>query len=245
MTNHSLAVSTLIIGQPTQTEERAHALLQQALCPKNGCGSCTSCHMIRTHKHHHLLWLAPEKKYTLEDLEPISHTIGFTLELTDHFFFVLEKAELLTTACANSLLKLVEEPAPGYHFLFLAHQAHLVLPTIRSRCHILYTQPTDRKISIPFLRHFMETSTSAASFLKDLQTDSPEDHEVPVCIDILLQHWIKYSMQALGSNDPQTLLQARSMIALLEETTRSLPMPGSAKIFWRNLFLRKEQYENA
>lgn len=236
---HSLATSTLLIGQPAQTQEQAHLLVQRTLCPKNGCGRCASCQMVLTHSHHHLLWITPEKKYTIEDLEPISHTIGFTLESEDHFFFVLEKAELLTTACANSLLKLVEEPPAGYHFLFLAHQPHLVLPTIRSRCHSVHVEQTHQKITLPFLRHFMETPTSAASFLKDLQTESPEDHEVPVCIDMLLQHWIKRSTEALNDNNLQALEQARSTIALLQESTRSLPMPGSSKIFWRNLFLHK------
>ena len=178
--NSSLSPALLIVGNQESTKEHAHRLIQQAFCTNETCTpeSCSNCKQIQI-AHHQALWISPEKKYTLDLLEPISHKINFTLDVEDHFFFVLEKADFLTPACANSLLKMVEEPPAGYHFLFLASCTQLVIPTIRSRCHIVYTSTTTRAASSSFLRHFMGHTTSAVLFLKELQTECPEDYETP------------------------------------------------------------------
>ncbi len=240
---HISATATLAIGAYEATQLLALTYLQQTLCKHAGCEHCADCQMVRMRTHHHVLWITPEKKYTLDLLEPITQTIGFTLEPEEHLFFVLEKAELLTTACANSLLKIVEEPPTGYHFLFLATQAQLVLPTIRSRCQITYATSTQQKTVPHFLRHFMQHITQPGVFLKDL-AESPEDHEVPNALDTLLDYWIRQSKEALTQHDQTSYTKAHAMISLLQKTMASLPMPGSAKLFWRNLYLQKEAIKN-
>ncbi len=244
---HIAATATLCIGQTDATQIYTLTFLQQAICAHAGCGHCAHCEMIRMRTHHHIVWITPEKKYTLDILEPITETIGFALEADEHVFFVLEKAELLTTACANSLLKMVEEPPAGYHFLFLATQAQLVLPTIRSRCHIVYAKQEHTVQTPHFLRHFMEHSSWPTIFLKDLN-ESPEDYEVPAHIDMLLKYWVEKAKEALLTDDKKMKTNSQRMITLLQRTTQTLPMSGSGKIFWRNLFLQKEQelsHENA
>ena len=240
MKNQSLSPALLIIGNPESTKERAHRLIQQAFCTKETCTleSCSNCRQIQI-AHHQALWISPEKKYTLDILEPISHKINFTLDVNDHFFFVLEKADFLTPACANSLLKMVEEPPQGYHFLFLAAQGQLVIPTIRSRCHIIYTHPTPRAASSGFLRHFMGQTSSAVLFLKELQTECPEDYETPECLDLLMKHWSEQHIAHLLAHELSEAANAQKMISLLQQAAQRPPMPGSAKIFWRDLFLRK------
>lgn len=47
---------------------------------------------------------------------------------------LVEPAELLNESSANALLKLVEEPPPGTHILFIAERPSLLKPTLRSRC---------------------------------------------------------------------------------------------------------------
>ncbi len=240
MKHSALSPALLIVGNQESTKERAHRLIQQAFCTKETCSpeSCSNCKEIQI-GHHQALWISPEKKYTLDILEPISHKIQFTLDGNDHFFFVLEKADFLTPACANSLLKMVEEPPQGYHFLFLASQTQLVIPTIRSRCHIIYTHPTTRAASSGFLRHFMGHSVSAVLFLKELQTECPEDYETPECLDLLLKHWSEQHIAHLLANELPEANRAQAMITLVQQVAQRPPMPGSAKIFWRDLFLRK------
>ena len=46
-----------------------------------------------------------------------------------HYFFVIQKADLLTLACSNRLLKPIEEPPAGYHFIFLSESLDQIIPT--------------------------------------------------------------------------------------------------------------------
>lgn len=238
---HALGTASLIIGAPEKASEFAFFLIQKSLCIETSCtGTCTICRMIRTVIHPSMLWITPIKKYTLEQLEPLFNTISFTLEANQQFFFILDKADLLTAACANSLLKMVEEPPAGYHFIFLAQQPQLVLPTIRSRCHLYYAQPTETATPSGFLRHFISSHTCPTTFLKEL-SDAPEDHEVLQCLDVLLFFWTQQYAKTIDEASSTTHLHAQHMIELLKEAMEHPPMPGSAKLFWRNLLLRKER----
>ena len=231
----------LIIGTESDTKKYTLNLLQKKICKNNGCGNCVSCHLILSHQHHQMLWLSPEKKYTLESLDPLNQKIEFSLDIDEHFFFILEKADLLNNACSNSLLKIIEEPPRGYHFLFLTHHAHHILPTIRSRCQLVNVgknyQTTDR----PFLNYFMEKPTTPSSFLKDLTTQSPEEHEIATCLDVLLHHWTELFKKSINENNPILKAESHHMITILKKASLTPVMPGSGKIFWRNLFLMKDK----
>ncbi|MCB8820778.1 DNA polymerase III subunit delta' [Microvirga rosea] len=54
---------------------------------------------------------------------------------------IVDSAEDLTSASANALLKLIEEPPPRSLFLIVSHAPQRVLPTIRSRCRRLLLRP--------------------------------------------------------------------------------------------------------
>lgn len=47
--------------------------------------------------------------------------------------FIVRRVEELSISAANALLKTLEEPNPGTHFVLLTSQADALLPTIRSR----------------------------------------------------------------------------------------------------------------
>lgn len=57
---------------------------------------------------------------------------------------IIEPADAMETSSANALLKSLEEPPVGTHFLLIAHQAHRLLPTIRSRCRVLPFRPVSQ-----------------------------------------------------------------------------------------------------
>jgi DNA polymerase III subunit delta' len=54
---------------------------------------------------------------------------------------IVDSAEDLTTAGANALLKVIEEPPPRSVFLLVSHAPQRLLPTIRSRCRRLPFRP--------------------------------------------------------------------------------------------------------
>jgi len=228
----------LFIGPHSHTTQQVEHLLQKKFCKNDGCKTCVVCKKITDRQHHGIIWLSSEKQYTREQLEPIFKTISFALEPGQNLFFVLQKADFLTAACANSLLKSVEEPPPGYHFIFLAERTQQVLPTIRSRCttHNLYGEKTaeDRQFADIFKK---KTNCAPAAFDKLLWQKKPTERETVELIDELLHYWIEENKKNIGTEKNK----APEMVTLLTYALQNPPMPGSSKIFWRNFYLQMSQ----
>lgn len=58
-----------------------------------------------------------------------------------HRWILVEDAHRLNGASANMLLKSLEEPPPGTHFLLITHRPEAMLQTIRSRCERIAFSP--------------------------------------------------------------------------------------------------------
>jgi DNA polymerase-3 subunit delta' len=185
-------------------------------------------------------WLEPENNYTVAHLEPIFKTISFALDPGQQFFFVLERADMLSTTCANSLLKSLEEPPPGYHFILLAQRRDTILPTISSRCVITVFQEQGIQAQ-PALYKYFATCTPLAKiteFGRELDRTKITEREALDLVDLLYSYWAAYFKKALAENAGQQIEQAGQVIQVLEQARHYSPMPGSSKIFLRNLFLQ-------
>jgi DNA polymerase-3 subunit delta' len=55
--------------------------------------------------------------------------------------FIFDDAQALGPQAANALLKSIEEPPPGVHFIFLVPSSAMLLPTIRSRSQVVRFAP--------------------------------------------------------------------------------------------------------
>jgi|AntAceMinimDraft_18_1070375.scaffolds.fasta_scaffold04286_5 DNA polymerase-3 subunit delta' len=222
----------LWIGSQQALEAEVISFLQKILCPNGGCTTCTTCLSIAMKQHHQFMWLEPEKNYSLATLEPIFEKIAFTNENGKAFFFILQKADTLTTTCANSLLKSVEEPPAGYHFIFLAERLHTILPTIRSRCTTEIFKQTESAYSeYSELIQTFKQNVDPLTFLQILEKNVPNDRETINLVDNLLAYWTKEHLKNLS---PEILKK----ISLLHDAVERPPMPGSSKIFWKNLFIQ-------
>lgn len=191
------------------------------------------------------MWLSPEKSYTVQELEPIFATLALALEAEQHFFFVFEHADFLPPACANRLLKPIEEPPPGYHFLLLAQRKNLVLPTIQSRC-VLKTFAATASSSAhkELLHHFTTTDRHVpATFARDLDAAQLDERASAELLDALVFHWHDQLQQSVKSADTMLNKQAQHTLCVLKKAADHPPMPGSSKLFWRNLFLQFMQGE--
>lgn len=58
---------------------------------------------------------------------------------------IVESAEAMTTAAQNALLKIIEEPPRNTIFLLLVSNVAGLLPTIKSRCQVIYVRPIPGK----------------------------------------------------------------------------------------------------
>lgn len=139
----------------------AEAVAASLLCDQpdpNGqaCGSCTACTWHASGNHPDFRRLRPEayseELTEVEDAKPTSakadkkkseqiridqvRGLESFIQVGSHRgrrVILIEPAEAMNEATANALLKSLEEPPAGIHFLLVSHAAERLLPTVRSR----------------------------------------------------------------------------------------------------------------
>lgn len=186
------------------------------------------------------MWLSAENSYTLEDIAIIHTTQALTLEPGTHLFFIIQKADYLTPACTNSLLKLVEEPPSGYHFIFLTERPEKLLPTIRSRCtkRVIQNTATQTLTPHPLMHFFTNTlAVSPLAFIKELDASAPNERTTLELLDEILQFWLTEYKNAYIKDNKSYSAYAQRVVNLIITAMEKPPMPGSSKIFWKNLIL--------
>ena len=144
--------------------ELAMALVRAWLCDQAGsqgaCGVCASCHAIDVHAHADLCVLCPEtvlldlgwplgekaqseidskkrkpsKEIRVEAMRDAVEFAQRTSARGRGKAVLVFPAERMNVFTANALLKTLEEPVGDVKFVLATDAAHLLLPTIRSRC---------------------------------------------------------------------------------------------------------------
>ncbi len=237
--NSSAIPAHLLIGSSDAALKKSIALLQHALCPHHFCGTCATCRKIKERRHHSVMWIAPEKNYTRDQFAPLFAQLAFELDTNEQFFFVIEKADFLTLSCANSLLKSLEEPPHGYQFFLLAQRLNAIVPTIRSRCAIHQLASTSTPYANHSLFDFFTSSTfhDPTLFLKAVDQSGITERESVELLDALLSHWISIYRTATIKNDVTKIIESSRAIKVFSAAHEKPPMPGSSKLFWKDLFL--------
>lgn len=227
----------LWIGSEEELRHRTISSVQEIFCTAGGCGACHTCIAILEKRHHGLTWLVPENSYTIKQLEPLFQAIRFSLDTQERHIIVIERADLLTIACANSILKSLEEPPPGYHYLLLAPRTEGILPTIASRC-VKEEYAASSGIAHRLLSYFTCPDVAlAGDFVKELEKERVPEHEVASLLDGCVLYWHGCLTQAIKVGDYEGVTKASRVIDTLELAREKMPMPGSSKLFLKNLFL--------
>lgn len=121
----------------------ALGLAQAILCEtgKAGCGHCPSCLRVAKGGHESLRLVLPEKNLIkIEQTRAILDFLSLR-SISANRVVIIDEAELMNPQAANSLLKILEEPAVGTYFFLLAPSPTHVLSTLRSRSQIVRFQP--------------------------------------------------------------------------------------------------------
>ena len=232
------APAQLWIGDNTVLEKKVIEHLQRVLCVTGGDDGCSSCRQIEQKQHHAVTWCSPENQHTLETIQPIFETIPYILAQGTQHFFIITHADFLSNVCANKLLKSIEEPPQGYHFILLAQQLEQITSTIQSRCRLTtIRQDSNTPQTIhPLLEHFFSNAhVSPISFVKTLESSGIAERETTELLDQLMQHCTQ-SYKITQDTAEKTVIQKR--IETLIKSYQQLPMPGGSIMFWRNLFLQ-------
>ena len=234
-----LVPAQLWVGQEQDLIDFCIAYLQKKFCSKNGCKNCSNCEKIIQKQHSSVLWLIPSKGYTRSDIAPLFEKIMFSLDKDEQFFFIIPQAELLNSACANSLLKTIEEPPAGYNFIFFAQRPSLILPTVVSRCvTVIIDSVSVDNDHAQLLDFFIQGKLSSAfECNKLLEKKQLTDIMVYNFLDELLKHFTAMSIRALEDQSQISLQKAQKKCVLIRNAYETCAMPGSGKYFLRNLFL--------
>lgn len=157
LTHDCLAGTYLLVGLPGAGKSAlAGAFASAATCtapihPFDACGQCGSCRRLRAGTHPEVVRINPAGEqtqiwqfWTRDNRDApgvLSTTLCYAPVIGRRRVYILEQADTLTEAAANSLLKVLEEPPPYALFLLLAPHTSHVLPTIVSRCQIVRVHP--------------------------------------------------------------------------------------------------------
>lgn len=141
------------------------------------CGTCRFC--LLAPKSHQGAWvdfqeIAPEEdkesrsggSLKIEDFRELKAKQGFGSHETSYRVFLIRDAEKMTAAAGNSILKIVEEPPPGWIFIFTVNDETMVLPTLLSRCQRIRVRPCPDSL----LRAYLQTLLKDQSLTEETQT---------------------------------------------------------------------------
>ncbi len=141
------------IGKTALTLAYAKALLcESRQADGNACGKCQACNWFELGNHPDFRLLQPQaaeegdteegkkkasQQITIEQVRSISDFVNVGSHRSGYKVIVVNPAEAMNRATANSLLKTLEEPTPGTLFLLVSNEPLRLLPTIRSRCQVV------------------------------------------------------------------------------------------------------------
>ena len=112
----------------------------------DSCGYCTTCRKYFSGNHPDLILVEPDgAAIKIGQIRELKHQLTFPPLEAKVRVIVLEDIHTMRREAANSLLKTLEEPAPGNLLILTADLAGDVLPTILSRCQIISFGSLDHK----------------------------------------------------------------------------------------------------
>lgn len=145
--NGRLAHAYLFNGTPESgTTALAQWIALRLFCSNlhNGvpCGQCANCQQILSGNHPDFLTIKPTgQTIKVDDIRYLRQEMSRTGLEQKRRVFVIDQADLLSAAAANSLLKFIEEPPGPVLIILLTEQKQRLLATILSRVQVIDFPP--------------------------------------------------------------------------------------------------------
>lgn len=137
LANNRLAHAYLFEG-PEGVGKRltALALARAVYCLEgNGCGDCVPCRKIDHNNHPDLQIIEPDgQKIKIEQIRELQRTLSFKPVESSRRICLIDQADKMNAAAANSLLKTLEEPSAETLIILLSARPEALLSTVLSRC---------------------------------------------------------------------------------------------------------------
>jgi len=108
-----------------------------------------------------------KKDISIDQIKELSQFLSRSaLRAGGHKIAFIQEAERMSTSAQNALLKTLEEPTPKTHiFLFTTNDSFL-LPTIRSRCHVIRFGSVDISLIEAYLKQLGVAGSDASSLAR-------------------------------------------------------------------------------
>lgn len=119
------------------------SFVKSLLCPKNNtsinnCGNCTQCSRIDNNNYTELEIIEPDGMWIKkEQLDNLQKKFSSKSIESGKMVYIINHADKLNEASANSILKFLEEPEPGIIAVLVVENHFNLLDTIVSRCQII------------------------------------------------------------------------------------------------------------
>jgi len=146
----------LLLAGPKGLGKPDFALLfaKTMLCENNTsngypCAKCHACSMFQAESHPDVYLVQPEEPGKAIKIDQVRELIKQLLQTSlknSYKIIILQPAEAMNVAAANSLLKILEEPPANTLFLLISDELNRLSATIRSRCQLVrFTPPTQEQ----------------------------------------------------------------------------------------------------
>ena len=112
----------------------SHTLLCKQPSVEGPCGQCQSCHLRLAGNHPDFHILESEKQLGVDKIREGIAKLSGTAQMGGNKVLLIPRADTMTEAAANALLKTLEEPTNNTFLLLITDSINKVMPTILSRC---------------------------------------------------------------------------------------------------------------
>jgi hypothetical protein len=135
--------------------EYARNLAAALVCSSDGarpCGVCPHCRKALRESdklggiHPDIITISPlegKAAISVDQIREVTSSAVVAPNEAATRVFVIEDADTMNASCQNALLKLLEEPPAHVALILRASEPGALLPTVRSRCRIVYEDDAD------------------------------------------------------------------------------------------------------
>lgn len=150
----------------------AFGLAKALLCEQSEndfCDLCASCHRINQDNHPDVAFIQPEgNSIKIEQLRDWQKGLESKSYSGSWRVTIIDQAEKISTAAANSILKTLEEPPEDTLICLITAEDRDILSTIVSRCQILRFSPLTRSDFIRIIMKRSQLTESQAGLIYNL-----------------------------------------------------------------------------
>lgn len=125
------------VGAGTLARDAVATLLCTAPVGGGACGACRSCRLAASGSHADLALITPTgaaDEIGITPIRELEQSLALLPVEGGRRIALIERADRMSEAAQNALLKTLEEPPPRTHIILSAAEDSSLMPTIRSRC---------------------------------------------------------------------------------------------------------------